>query len=286
MVAEDAAVGGCRGTVTRWIGVAGGADHGVASVDGINRVAAGGDGAGRGVTSADGVDIVTGTADSESASSPPNRAGRIRDRYGRWARLYDWFARATASVGGVRSDCVAALDLEPGDTVVEFGCGPGVNIPTLRDAVGPTGRVVGVDITGRMLGRARALVERRGWENISLVQGDAATPPIGSADGVLATFVTSLFPDAYRVVTGWCDLTDTVVIANFVPRGSRPANAALWGFTQLNARLFDISGRNALAQLDDRTAASCRALDDRMDRVETDRRIFGTIAITAGSRAP
>ena len=227
-----------------------------------------------------------GTVSPKPTASAPDRAGRIRERYGRWARLYDWFARATASVGGIRRDCVAVLDLDPGDTVVEFGCGPGVNIPTLRDAVGPTGRVVGVDITRRMLGRAEALVERRGWENVSLVQGDAATPPIAAADGVLATFVTSLFPDAYRVVDGWCDLTDTVVIANFVPRGSRPANAALWGFTQLNARLFDVSSRDALAQLDDRTAASRRALDDRMDRVETARRVFGTIAITAGSRAP
>ena len=270
----------------RWIAGAGGADRGVAGVDSAGRVAAGADGTGRVAAGADGVGTLTSAANSESSASVSDRAGRIRERYGRWARLYDWFARATASVGGVRRDCVAALDLDLGDTVVEFGCGPGVNIPTLRDAVGPTGRVVGVDITGRMLGRARALIERRGWENVSLVQGDATTPPIEAADGVLATFVTSLFPDAYGVVDGWCDLTDTVVIANFVPRGSRPANAALWGFTRLNARLFDVSGRDALAQLDNRTAASRRALDDRMDRVETARHVFGTIAITAGCRAP
>jgi SAM-dependent methyltransferase len=258
----------------------------MAGADGADRVAARADGTDRRAASADGVDVAAGAASSESAASVSDRAGRIRERYGRWSRLYDWFARATASVGGVRRDCVTALDLAPGDTVVEFGCGPGVNIPALRDAVGPTGRVVGVDITGQMLGRARGLIERRGWDNVSLVQGDAITPPIAAADGVLATFVTSLFPDAYGVVDGWCDLTDTVVIANFVPRGSRPANAALWGFTRLNARLFDVSGRDALAQLDDRTAASRRALDDRMDRVETARHIFDTIAITAGCRAP
>ena len=256
-MAEDAAVGGRRGTVIRvpWT---------AESVGGGGSAEAPG---------------------SKPAASAPGRAGRIRERYGRWARLYDWFARATASVGGVRRECVAALDLHPGDTVVEFGCGPGVNLPALRDAVGPTGRVVGVDITGRMLRRARALVERRGWENVSLVQGDAATPPVGAVDGVLATFVTSLFPDAYDVVDGWCDLTDSVVVANFVPRGNPGANAALWGFTRLNARLFDVSGRDALAQLDARTAASRRALDDRMARVESSRHVFGTIVITAGSRA-
>ncbi|WP_394354524.1 class I SAM-dependent methyltransferase [Halobellus ruber] len=212
------------------------------------------------------------------------RADRIRSGYGRWARLYDWFARATAGVGGVRRRCVAALGLDPGDTVVEFGCGPGVNLPVLRDAVGPDGRVVGVDITGPMLRRARGLVDRRGWENVSLVRGDAATPPIATADGVLATFVTSLFPDAGSVVDRWCDVADSVAVANFVPRGNRVANAALWGFTRLNARLFDAAGGDALAQLETRTDASRDALAARMDAVETTRHVFGTIEINAGAR--
>jgi len=219
-----------------------------------------------------------------SRSAEPARAGRIRESYGRWARLYDWFARATASVGGVRRGCVDALDLDPGDTVVEFGCGPGVNLPALRAAVGPEGRVVGVDITGRMLGRARGLVDRRGWENVSLIQGDATRPPVASADGVLATFVTSLFPDADAVVDRWCDIADSVVVANFVPRGNRAANAALWGFTRLNARLFDAAEGDALAQLEARTDASRGALLDRMETVGTTRHLFDTIEINAGSR--
>ena len=219
-----------------------------------------------------------------SRAADPDRADRIRESYGRWARLYDWFARATASVGGVRRGCVDALDLAPGDTVVEFGCGPGVNLPVLREAVGPGGRVVGVDLTGPMLRRARRLVDRRGWENVSLVRGDATTPPVAAADGALATFVTSLFPDAYGVVDRWCDLADSVAVANFVPRGNRAANAALWVFTRLNARLFDAAGGDALAQLETRTAASRDALEGRMDTVETTRHVFGTIEINAGSR--
>ena len=75
-----------------------------------------------------------------------------------------------------------------------------------------------------------------------------------------------------------------VVVANFVPRGNRAANAALWGFTRLNARLFDAAGGDALAQLSARTAASRGALADRMDTVETTRHVFGTIEINAGTR--
>ena len=235
-----------------------------------------------------------GSKSSRSAAGPPSAteatddesaAHRIQRGYAAWARVYDWFARATASVGGVRAGCVDALDLDPGDTVVEFGCGPGVNAPALREGVGPNGRVVGVDITGAMLGRARGLAERRGWENVEFVRGDATDPPIRSADAVLATFVTSLFPDPYAVVSDWCDLAEAVVVAAFAPRGSRPANAALAGFARLNGRLFDLGADDPLGRLDARTAAAHRALADRMETATEERYLFGTITTCAGHRS-
>jgi len=212
----------------------------------------------------------------------PNSVRRIRREYGAWAPVYDLFARATASVGGVRAGCVAALDLDPGDTVVDFGCGPGVNFPALREAVGPQGRVVGVDVTRPMLERARRLVARRGWENISIVHGDATTPPISRADGVLATFVTSLFSDPEAVVCRWCELADSVVVANFAPYGGRVANAALRAFARANARLFDFEVGDPLRQLADRTEASRRALADCQETVVAEDYVFGTIRLHAG----
>ena len=211
-------------------------------------------------------------------------ARAVQASYGAYARVYDWFARATASVGGVRAGCVEALDLDRGDTVVEFGCGPGVNLPVLREAVGPEGRVVGVDITGRMLRRARALVERRGWENVELVRGDAVAPPVREADGVLATFVTSLFDDPYAVVSRWCDLADSVVVTNFAPGENRVANAALWAFARGSARLFDASGGDVLGQLRERTDLSREALADHTDEVRRESYVFGTISLAAGRR--
>ena len=221
-------------------------------------------------------------AADESAAADPRRLRRIRRGYDAWARVYDWFARATASVGGVRSACVRALDLSPGDTVVEFGCGPGVNFPVLRGAVGPTGRVVGVDVSPRMLDRAAGLVERRGWANVSLALADAERPPVAAADGVLATFVTSLFPDPYAVVSRWCELSDTVVVAAFVPEGNRAANVALRAFVALNGRLFDAGGDDPLGRLAERTDAARRALDDRTAVRERQQHLFGTIAVEAG----
>jgi len=48
-----------------------------------------------------------------------------------------------------------ALDLHPGDTVVEVGCGTGLNISLLQSEVGPEARIIGVDLTDSMLERAR-----------------------------------------------------------------------------------------------------------------------------------
>ena len=126
--------------------------------------------------------------------------------YGRWARVYDWVATAPG-VESWRARAVDALDLAPGDTVVEMGCGTGANFPYLREAVGPEGRVVGVDLTRGMLRRARERVDREGWTNVDLVQADAPRPPIaGPVDAVLATFVVGMFSDPRPAVDGWLDL--------------------------------------------------------------------------------
>ncbi|EMA36537.1 class I SAM-dependent methyltransferase [Halococcus hamelinensis] len=126
--------------------------------------------------------------------------------YGRWAGLYDVVA-TFPGVGSWREHAAADLDLSPGDTVVEMGCGTGANLPFLRERVGASGTVVGVDFTRGMLDRAAARVEAKGWENVHLVHGDATAPPIeGPVDAVLGSFVVGMVSEPARVVEGWCAL--------------------------------------------------------------------------------
>lgn len=137
---------------------------------------------------------------------------RIERFYGRWASVYDIVATTLVPTKW-RARAIDACRLSPGDTVVELGCGTGSNLPLLRDRVGPNGRVVGVDLTPSMVEQARQRVERAGWDNVSLIRGDASRPPITGANVVLGSFVVGLLPDPAGAIETWCALaSDRVVV--------------------------------------------------------------------------
>ena len=92
--------------------------------------------------------------------------------------------------------------LRPGDVVVELGCGTGLNFALLQKAVGPTGKIVGVDLTAEMLDRARRRVDANGWKNVELIHDDIANYEFASpVDGVISTFAVTLSPDYDRVIS-------------------------------------------------------------------------------------
>ena len=101
-----------------------------------------------------------------------------------------------------RGKAVSHLNIEQGDTVLDIGCGPGTNFELLHEAVGATGRVVGVDLSSGMIEQANERIERHGWENVETVRADATTLSLGSDrfDGALATTAVSSTPDVRTTV--------------------------------------------------------------------------------------
>ena len=123
-------------------------------------------------------------------------------RYDLAVRLFDIFAWFGFNISGWRKQAISELGLKAGDTVVDIGCGTGLNFPLLYRAVGPQGTIIGVDLSDAMLAQARQTAEASQWANVQLVCADASQfkfPP--RVDSVLSTYALTLVPGPGRVVS-------------------------------------------------------------------------------------
>jgi ubiquinone/menaquinone biosynthesis C-methylase UbiE len=126
---------------------------------------------------------------------------RLVETYRRKAKHYDIVSRLYPVPGypqlSQRRLAVGALGLRPGDTVVDMACGTGLNFSLIQQAIGPDGRLIGVDLTDAMLAIAQQRIERNGWSNVSLVQADAAEFAYpAEIDGIVSTYAMSHVPEA------------------------------------------------------------------------------------------
>jgi ubiquinone/menaquinone biosynthesis C-methylase UbiE len=95
-------------------------------------------------------------------------------------------------------DLAARAGLAEGERVLDVGTGRGAVLFAAAEAVGPSGRAVGIDISARMAELTQAEANARGLENVTALQGDAEQPDFadGSFDAVLAGLVIFFLPDA------------------------------------------------------------------------------------------
>jgi SAM-dependent methyltransferase len=104
-------------------------------------------------------------------------------------------AYLTTDVVEQRAIVLRLLSLLPGQAVLDIGSGPGLLAREMADAVGPEGRVVGLDLAEPMLEMGRRRCADRPW--VEFEQGDAATLPFEAAsfDAVVTTQVYEYVPD-------------------------------------------------------------------------------------------
>lgn len=88
-------------------------------------------------------------------------------RYRRHAAGYD---ASSARTLPLRRRVVSLLKLRPGDAVLDVACGTGLSFPLILEAIGPGGRLVGVELSPEMMALARERVAKAGWGNVALIE--------------------------------------------------------------------------------------------------------------------
>ncbi|HSE12032.1 MAG TPA: class I SAM-dependent methyltransferase [Rudaea sp.] len=109
-----------------------------------------------------------------------------------------WVARqehTDATLAPVSDALLAFAAPRTGERVLDVGCGCGASTLALARAVGPTGRVEALDISGPMLAEGRARAAAAGIANIDWVQADAATAALGGFDLLASNFGVMFFGD-------------------------------------------------------------------------------------------
>lgn len=98
-------------------------------------------------------------------------------------------------------DPVTIAGIQPGETVLDLGSGGGLDCFLAAQRTGPSGQVIGVDMTPEMLTKARAAAKRIGVANVDFREGYLEALPVEDAtiDLVISNCVVNLSPDKPQV---------------------------------------------------------------------------------------
>ena len=184
-----------------------------------------------------------------------------KSAYRRYANVYDALFGPVLQAG--RKAVMDALQLRDGDRILEVGVGTGLSLPLYPPHV----RVTGIDVSGEMLAKARARVQREGLRNVdTLLEMDAQAMsfPDASFDKVVAMYVISVVAYPERLLAELrrvCRPGGEIFIVNHV----RSDNRAIAAVEKALARFSDQLGFHPDFEL--RQLAPGTAVLDEISRI-------------------
>lgn len=117
-----------------------------------------------------------------------------RAYYNKIAKVYDLLSEEAEKP--MREAGIRKLAAQPGERILEVGFGTGHCLVEIATAVGPNGKVLGIDISDQMLAHAQELLTKEGMaDRAELTRGDAEQLPFESnrLDGIFFSFTLELF---------------------------------------------------------------------------------------------
>lgn len=128
---------------------------------------------------------------------------------------------------------IARLALAPGARVLDVCCGAGASAVPAAEAVGPSGSVLGVDLSAKLLALARSKAEARGLRHVEFREGDllALELPPASFDAVVCVFGIFFVPDMPTAVRALWRLVrpgGRLALTTWGPRLFEPLDSVFW----------------------------------------------------------
>lgn len=144
--------------------------------------------------------VAQGKVGVAGCCSGPQDAEAVLAKVG-YDALDQAFLPEGANLGLGCGNPVAFAEIRPGDTVLDLGSGGGIDCFLAARRTGPTGRVIGVDMTPAMVERARALAAREGLGHVQFRLGEIEALPVANStvDVVISNCVVNLSPDKAQV---------------------------------------------------------------------------------------
>ncbi|MEY5097534.1 MAG: hypothetical protein RJA36_253 [Pseudomonadota bacterium] len=206
-----------------------------------------------------------------SSSGRPDEAA-ARELYRLRCSYYDL---QLAPYDAIRQRAVERLHLRPGQVVLDLGCGTGMSLELLQQAVGPGGRVIGVDQSPEMIELARQRVQRQGWSQVELICAPIQLAQLPAAvDAVLFHFTHDILQTPAAL---------DHVLAHLRP-GARIAAAGLKWTSPLYAPLNSLVWWNALQSVTTLGGldAPWAPLAQRGIELELESFLWGTLYLASG----
>jgi len=186
-----------------------------------------------------------------------------------------------AFIKPLRAQATRSMHLRAGDRVLDIGCGMGASFPFLADAVGPTGEVLGVEISPPAVANAQRRIDTNRWDHVHVVQSAAQSVRLeGSYDGLIMFAA----PDVYA---------SAQALENILPHLLVGARIALFGAKRTSAgagKLLNPMLRTIVSRLSFETtplpdAEPWRLVGAVTEGLEIHEYFFGSMFLAVGSLA-
>lgn len=210
-------------------------------------------------------------ADSDKRVQGPDRAAALA-QYRRRASVYDL---ELALFEPIRREAVAWLELRPGETVFDVGCGTGLSLPLLHAAVGSRGRIIGIEQSPEMIELARQRVRAQRWRNVTLLNSPVeAADPAQVADAALFHFTHDILRRPEAIAR---------IVAHLRPGARVVASGLKWSGPPLNPVNLGVlaAARHSVSTLEG-LRRPWDHLADQIGPLQVRRRMLGAVYVARG----